>query len=89
VTLAGRVDGTVTRLRQSGSYEVTARPASTTGCFTGRQTTDQQPGHPNRGVSRKRSVKPVIGAPSSSPGTAERRQFNGPVITHARGSTIP
>src|SRR3954453_14966632 len=30
-TLAGRVDGTVTRLRQSGSYEVTARPASTTG----------------------------------------------------------
>ena len=38
---------------QSGSYEVTARPASTTGCCTGRQTTDQQPGHPNRGVSRK------------------------------------
>lgn len=38
---------------QSGSYKVTARPASTTRCCTGRQTTDQQPGHPNRGVSRK------------------------------------
>src|SRR5215218_3125295 len=38
---------------QSGSYKVTARPASTTRCCTDRQTTDQQPGHPNRGVSRK------------------------------------
>ena len=38
---------------QSGSYKVTARPASTTRCCTDRQTTDQQPGHPNRRVSRK------------------------------------
>ena len=38
---------------QSGSYKVTARPASTTRCCTGRQTTDQQQGHPNRGVSHK------------------------------------
>src|SRR5215218_2365789 len=38
---------------QSGSYKVTARPASTTRCCTGRQTTDQQPVHPNHGVSRK------------------------------------
>ena len=52
-TLAGRVDGTVTRLFRSGSYEVTARPASTAGCGTGRQTTDQQQRHPNRGVSHK------------------------------------
>jgi hypothetical protein len=38
---------------QPGSYKVTARPASTTRCCTDRQTTNQQPGHPNRGVSRK------------------------------------
>src|SRR4051794_35754136 len=52
-TLAGRVDGTVTRLRQSGSYEVTARPASTTGgAPAGRRqinSKDTQTG----GVSRK------------------------------------
>ena len=71
---------------QSGSYKVTARPASTTRCCTGRQTTDQQPGHPNRGVSRKQesghlpvadilTVERVADRPDRGPQTGQRQRL--------------
>jgi hypothetical protein len=52
-TLAGRVDGTVTRLRQSGSYKVTARPASTTDAAPTDRRQINSKDTQNRGVSRK------------------------------------
>ena len=53
MTLAGRVDGTVTRLNAVRLLSGHCPPGQHHRCCTGRQTTDQQPRHPNRGVSRK------------------------------------